>query len=129
MSEKLNCNLMLFRYTWQKIERRFYQVDSHRIVEIRLRWNNLTPDGVRRMKNLLYVLWKILISEFRKSRVANSSKRLRSNASHKDKICITYAIWHLNLYCLLFFPSLETFRKCLAPFVCCWMELRSNLIK
>ena len=93
MSEKLNCNLMLFRYTWQKIERRFYQVDSHRIVEIRLRWNNLTPDGVRRMKNLLYVLWKILISEFWKSKVANSSKRLRSNASHKDKICITYAAY------------------------------------
>ena len=93
ISEKLNCKLMLFRYTWQKIERHFYQVDSHRIVEIRLRWNNLTPDGVRRMKNLLYVLWKILISEFRKSRVANSSKRLRSNASHKDKICITYAAY------------------------------------
>ena len=58
MPEKFNCKLMLFRYTWQKIERRFYQVDSHRIEWIRRRWNNLTPDGERQTKILWYVRWR-----------------------------------------------------------------------
>ena len=94
MSEKLNCNLMLFRYTWQKIDHRFYQVDSHRILEIRLRWNSLTQDGERQMKNLYSVLWKIPIKDFWKlkwgffRKLMSYASQKRSNIAWAHMICL-----------------------------------------